>query len=111
MIERTETILPLELLFRALERHAGALAISPLRSSLLEVRRESRKRGADARIAITDQMAKELRTGSDLSQSPVYLLVGIPRDVAIEIEADRAATHRRREAGIITPDEYRNGVS
>ena len=94
---------PLELLFRALTAAPHRLSVGLLIRSLIEVRRKSRRRGPDARISITDQMAKELRQNADESMRPVYLLVGIPRDLAVELEAIK----HREESRIVTLDQHR----
>lgn len=93
---------PLELLFHALTQAPVRVTVGHLVKSLIEVRRKTKKRGPDARIAITDQMAKELREGSDATKRPVYLLVGIPRDLAVELEA---AKHRQASP-IITLQQH-----
>jgi hypothetical protein len=79
----------LELLYRALVKAPSKVTVRSLARSLIEVRRASRKRGPDARLAITDQMAKELRS-TEPGDRPVYLLVGIPRELAVELEAAKA---------------------
>ena len=108
--KKPEPMVPLELLFRALTAAPQRLTVGLLVKSLLQVRRGNDKRGPDARIAITDQMSKELKEGSDETKRPVYMLVGIPRDVAVDLEAARVEEKARSESLVITPAEFSAGV-
>lgn len=73
------------------------VAAARVRDLVIETKRPSRKRTAEARLAITDEVAKALRGRQDLG--PEVLIVVIPRETCADYdEAKRAA-----ESPIVLP--------
>ncbi len=73
---------PLKLIAYTAQHHPKKLGILPLRDALMDMARQNGKRPAYLKIAVHDDVVKNLKGDEERMDS--YYLVLIPRDVAEE---------------------------
>lgn len=87
---------PLKALTYALEKYPEKVAMIPLQELLLESARKNDKRPAFVKLAVPDEVVKELRGGRTDDEKDLVMLVIVPKEV-----------QQRAESLIILPGEVR----
>jgi hypothetical protein len=92
--QRPQMKTPREKLSFALERYPEQIELVPLEELVVESARQNDRRPAYLKIAVPDQLVKELRGGK--GERDLLMLVRVPKDVL-----------KRSESRIVLPGEVR----
>jgi hypothetical protein len=87
---------PLKALTYALDKYPEKVAMIPLQELLLESARKNDKRPAFVKLAVPDDVVKELRGGRTDDEKDLVMLVIVPKEI-----------QQRSESLIILPGEVR----
>lgn len=71
---------PRRILAFALEKYPGQVEVAPLAELIVEAARRNDKRPAFVKLAVPDELVKNLRGASD--ERDIVLLVRVPREMA-----------------------------